>query len=441
MNYIIRRVRIVGRHEVSEGDLLIENGRIAATGKVGRASGAKVISGAGLYALPGFVDIHVHGGTGLDLTCGRFDAKRKRFDASPAAYTEGFPRLMKHFARSGVTRVMLATIAAPMKELERALSRMADYIADPLNGRHGARLEGALIEGTFIKRPEQAGAQNPANFRAPDRRVFERLNRAARGHISYVNIVPEFGKAADDLTRDLAGLGVLVGAGHTACDADEVLRSVRNGTRVAIHFLNGPTGSSFKPFHGGNVVEAVLRSRKIYAELICDGWHVAPAYVRDVIERKGIGRIIVVTDAMFATGVQGVRSFTIMGNEGVPAPTGQYLQLKGSEQTLFGSVLTMSRAFSNVLNWLTQDMDGVWHARHRAWELDEALRAAARACATNAAHVTGMDRPAGSATLARDLGTIEPGRCADVVLAALKGKPGDWRIQVRQTFVEGRPVL
>jgi N-acetylglucosamine-6-phosphate deacetylase len=210
---------------------------------------------------------------------------------------------------------------------------------------------------------------------------------------------------------------------------------------VAIHFLNGPTGSSFKPFHGGNVVEAVLRSREIYAELICDGFHVAPAYVRDVIERKGIGRIIVVTDAMFAAGAQGIRSFAVMGNEGEFDPSGQYLRLKGSAQTLFGSVLTMSRAFGNLLSWLTQDMDGVWHARHRAWELDEALRAAARACATNAAHVTGMDRPAGAAPLARDAGTVEPGRCADLVLAGLKGKPGDWRIQVKHTFVEGHKVF
>jgi N-acetylglucosamine-6-phosphate deacetylase len=441
MNYLVRRARIVGRHEVAEADLLIENGRIAAAGRVGRAPGAKVISGAGLYALPGFVDIHVHGGAGFDLTCGRFEAKENRFDASAAAYADEFPRLMKHFARHGVTRAMLATAAAPTKDLERVLSRLADYIADPLNGRHGARLEGALIEGTFIKNPRQAGAQNPENFRAPDLRLFERLNRAARGHIAYVNIVPEFGKAADGLMRRLAELGVLVGAGHTSCDADEVLRAARSGLRVAVHFLNGPTGSSFKPFHGGNVVEAVLRSREIYAELICDGWHVAPAYVRDVIERKGLGRIIAVTDAMFPTGAQGIRSFAFTGNEGQFDPTGQYLQLKGSQQTLFGSVLTMSRAFSNVLSWLTQDMDGVWHARHRAWPLDDALCAAVRVCATNAAHVAGMDRPAGSAPLARDLGAIEPGRCADVILAGLKGKPGNWQIQVKHTFVEGHKVL
>jgi N-acetylglucosamine-6-phosphate deacetylase len=441
MDYVIRRVRIVGRHEVSEGDLLIENGRIAATGKVGRAPGAKVISGAGLYALPGFVDIHVHGGAGFDLTYGRFDAKKKQFDGSPSAYAEGFPRLMKQFARNGVTRAMLATVAAPMKDLEQALSRMADYVEDPSNGRHGARLEGGMIEGTFIKKPERAGAQNPANFRAPDRRLFDRLNRAARGHISYVNVVPEFGKAAADLTRHLTELGVLVGAGHTECSADEVLRSARNGNRVAIHFLNGPVGSSFKPFDGGNVVQAVLRSREIYAELICDGWHIAPAYVRDVIERKGIGRIILVTDAMFAAGARGIRSFSVAGREGQLDPTGQYLQLKGSQQTLFGSMLTMSRAFSNVLSWLTQDMDGVWHARHRAWKLDEALLGAARACATNPAHVTGMGRPTGSAPLARHIGMIEPGRCADLVLAGLKGRPGRWQIQVKHTFIAGHRVL
>ncbi len=441
MDYVIRRVRIVGRHEVFEGDLLIENGCIAAAGKVGRAPGAKAVSGAGLYALPGFVDIHVHGGSGFDLTCGRFDTKEKRFDASPSAYAEAFPRLMKHFARNGATRVMLATVAAPVKDLERALAHMADYIADPLNGRHGARLEGALIEGTFIQKPAQAGAQNPENFRQPDWRLFERLNRAARGRIAYVNVVPEFGKPAEELARRLAALGVLVGAGHSACGADEVLRLAANGLRVAIHFLNGPTGGSFKPFHGGNVVEAVLRSREIYAELICDGFHVAPAYVRDVIERKGIGRIIVVTDAMFAAGAQGVRHFTVMGNAGELAPGGEYLRLKGSEQTLFGSVLTMSRAFGNLLSWLTRDLEGVWTPRHRAWTLDDALRAASRACATNAAHVTGMDRPAGAAPLARDTGTIEPGRCADLVLAALKGKPGDWRIQVKHTFVEGHMAL
>ena len=113
--------------------------------------------------------------------------------------------------------------------------------------------------------------------------------------------------------------------------------SARAGARVAIHFLNGRVGSSFKPFHGGNVVEAVLRSRDIYAELICDGWRIVPAYVRDVIERKGIGRVIFVTDAGFAAGMKGIGSFSLGGLEGEVHDGGRYVRLKGSAQTLFGS--------------------------------------------------------------------------------------------------------
>jgi len=457
MDYLIRGARIVGSREVSEGDILIQAGRIVEMGKVRRPAGSNgsavaplsEIEGAGLYALPGFVDIHVHGGLGLDLTAGRFDLKRKTFDSSTQAYRERFPKVMKHFARQGVTRVLLATVAAPMEDLERSLARLADYIEDGGNGREGARLEGALIEGTFIKLRERAGAQNPANFRAPDKRIFDRLNRAARGHVAYVNVVPEFGKPALELTRYLTERGVLVGAGHTECGADDVLRFARAGARVAIHFLNGPVGSSFKPFHGGNVVEAVLRSRDIYAELICDGWHIAPAYVRDVIERKGIGRVIFVTDAGFAAGMKGIGSFSLGGLEGEVHDGGRYVRLKGSAQTLFGSVLTLSQAFGNVVSWLTREMDGVWHGRHRALKLDDALVAAALGCATNPAHVTGMDAPGGAegaraggrAPFARDVGSLEPGKCADLVLARLTGKAGDWRIRVKHTFVQGRKVL
>jgi N-acetylglucosamine-6-phosphate deacetylase len=430
MDYLVRRARIVGIRKVSQGDILIRDGRIAQMGKVRRPAGARVIEGAGLHALPGFVDIHTHGALGLDLTAGRFDPKRKVFDASPEAYRERLPELMRHYARHGVTRVLLGTVAAPEEALEHCLAQLADYVEDARNGRDGARLEGAMIEGTFIKHPEKAGAQNPANFRAPDKRLFDRLNRAARGHIAYVNVVPEFGKPARDLTRHLAARGVLVGAGHTDCGADDVLRSAQAGLRVAVHFLNGPTGTSFKPFHGGNVVEAVLQCPEICAELICDGCHIAPAYVRDVIERKGIGRIIVVTDAIFAAGMKGIGSFALGGREGQVHAGGQYVHVKGSAQTLFGSVLAMSQAFGNVVSWLTRDMAGIWHARHPALTLDDALLAAALGCATNPARVIGLAA-----------GSLEPGKSADLVLARLTGKPGNWKIAVRHTFVEGHKVL
>ena len=244
MDYVIRRVRIVGRHEVSEGDLLIENGRIAATGKVGRAPGAKVISGAGLYALPGFVDIHVHGGTGLDLTCGRFDAKEKRFDASPSAYAEGFPRLMKHFARNGVTRVMLATVAAPMKDLERALVAHGRLHRGPAE-RPAWRAAGRRADRGHVHREARAGGRaepgelpraRPAALRAAQpRRARPHLVRQHRPRVREAGGGPD---APPGRTRRARRRRAQRSAMPTRCCAPRA-----NGLRVAIHFLNGPTGT------------------------------------------------------------------------------------------------------------------------------------------------------------------------------------------------------
>ena len=429
MNYLIRGARVVGPRAVTESDLLIEDGRIAKIGLVRASKGAEVIDAKGLLALPGFIDLHVHGGMGFDLTGGMYDAKRGRFDSSEAAYSRGFPTVAKHFARHGVTRALLATSAAPMDRLENALEYLADYMAGPANGRQGARLEGAFLEGTYILKPERAGAQDPAHFFAPDAKLFDRLNR--RGTIRYVNVVPEFGRRTEVFLRHLARRGVLAGAGHCECPADQALRCEKLGLRTAVHFLNGAVGTSFKPFHGGNMVEAVLRSPTMIAELICDGWHINSAYVLDVIARKGLDRIALVTDAVLVAGLRGAREFQMGSKTGAVDPTGQYVQLKGTRDTLAGSLLTMDRAFSNALSWLTADSVGIWQTKHRAMPLDRALTGLARACAATPAQLLGLDRQTGSLTA---------GRRADVVLASLAGRAGRWDLQVRRTFVDGCPV-
>jgi len=434
MGIVIRGARIVRPGEVAGGDLRIERGRIADMGRLRPRADDQVIDASGLYALPGLIDLHTHGGGGFDATIGSYDAKRKLFDNSAAAYRHSLPKLMRRLARRGVTRALLATFAVPPEELESALANVADYVESPMNGVEGTRLEGLFLEGTFIKRPENAGAQNPENFRRPERALFDRLNRAARGAIRYVNVVPEYGAPAERLIRYLAERGILVGLGHSSCPAERVHRCVDLGLRVAVHFLNGPTGLLFKPFRGGNVKEAVLRNRRLYAEIIADGWHVAPAYVMDVIRRKGHKRVVAVTDAMFAAGARGVREFTAGGVEGEVHIDGHYMHTKHDPQTLFGSLLDMRAAFGNLLSWLTADMEGVWYERHDALALDTALIRVARMCSTNAAALLGQDKRRGGT------GRLQVGKRADIVLASLKGEPGCWRIEVARTFVEGRRV-
>lgn len=435
MATLIRGARVVGPHGVSKGDIRIENGRIAGIGRLRKAGGATVIHADGLVALPGFVDLHVHGGAGFEFCAGQYDPRRKRFDRSATAFRKLFPLLMKRFARTGVTRALLATFAAPIKTLEAALVRLADYAESDANGRDGARLEGAFLEAPFIKNAAYAGAQNPRNFLPPSLEVYERLRHAARGHIRYVNVVPEYGASAERLIRRLTRDDVLVGLGHSFCDADQVARCERLGLRVAVHFLNGPTGTSFKPFHGGNVLEAVLRSDAMYAEIIGDGRHVAPPYVMDVVRRKGTRRVVAVTDASFAAGMQGLTEFRLGGRAGKVHKSGQYLHTKRDPMTLFGSMLDMATAFSNLLSWFTKDMAGVWYRRHPARKLERALVETSRMCSTTPARLLGPG--AGG----RGTGVLARGKTADIVLADLRGSPGNWKLKVKQTFVEGRPVL
>ena len=434
MNMVIRGARVVGPRSVLKADMAVKNGQIAAIGKIKPPKGAEVVDAKGLYALPGFVDMHTHGGAGLDATLGLYDKDRKEFDASESAFKRSLPRVMKRFARHGVTRSLLATLAAPEPQLEAALDHLGDYVLSEENGRKGARLEGVFVEGTFIMRPDYAGAQNPENFRKPDCRFFDRLNAAAHGTIRYVNVVPEYGRVSERLIRHVRDRGILAGLGHSSCRADKVRKCAKLGLRVAVHFLNGPTGLLFKPFQGGNVKEAVLRSRDIYAEIIGDGWHVAPAYIMDVVRRKGYDRVVAVTDTMFAAGAKGVREFTAGGVKGAVHETGEYLHTLHDPHTLFGSLLDMSTAFGNFLSWLTIDMEGVWYRRHPAHDLDSALVRVSRMCASNPAHLLAMDRPGGT-------GRLQKGRCADIVLASLSGKPGKWKVFVKRTFVGGRQVF
>lgn len=442
MRYLVSGVEIVGPDGVTRGDILIDDGRIVRIGPGAgdNAARATLVKAGGLVALPGFIDIHTHGGMGFDLTEGMYNSNDGSFDNSAETYERAIPMLMARFARTGVTRSFLATHASPLSRLRNALSQLADYVIDTRNGVDGARLDGGFIEGTFVKNPSMAGAQNFRHFRPPQVRIFESLNVAARGCIRYVNLVPEFGEPSERLTRYLTELGVLVGAGHTSCPADQAARCIAAGMKIVVHFLNGPTGQSSKPFNGGNMVEATLKS-DIYAELICDGWHIAPAYVRDVMARKGFDRIVMVTDSMFAAGAPQIESFSMSGKIGIVHPSREYMYVKKSPNTLFGSVLDMSTAFGNVLSWLTRDMEGVWQPMHRGMALNEALPLAARCAATNAARVLGWDSNVPGGNGGVGTGSLEKGKCADITIGRITGKSGKYRFTPRHVFVAGRKIV
>ncbi len=181
----------------------------------------------------------------------------------------------------------------------------------------------------------------------------------------------------------------------------------------------------------GGAVEAILRSPELFVPVIPDGLHVHPAYVRDTFARVGPERFLAVTDSMFVTGLEGVESFRVSGIEARVDRERGYLHVADDPETLYGSVLTMDRAFANLVSWFTSAMEGVWHAHHPAYPREEALALAVRACSGNPARLLGDWGK---------IGDVAPGTDADLVLGRLDGRDGDYHFHVGLVLHKGRAV-
>lgn len=411
---------------IKRQDLVIRKGRINCRST--EPSCEQVIDAAGQYILPGFVDIHTHGRELFDFTTGRFHPAGGPSDRAPETYAAALTRLARRAAAFGVTSFYLSSFAAAIETLSHCYAQLAQYCARHSHTTDRARLLGGFLEGTFIH-PTMAGAQNPDFVFTPDIKTFDRI--AGHESIKLVNVVPDYGPAGYRLTEQLTQRGLIVGAGHTNATKEQIDQAVKAGLKYCIHFTNGPTGNSYKPFHGGGAVEAVLQHEDLYAELILDGYHVAPAYVRAIIERKTPERIIAVTDTMFAAGAQ-LDRFEVGGVRGRAVDHGQCLFVEGKDNTLFGSCLTMQRGFCNLLNWLTTDMPGIWRRRHPACPFNDVLTDLTKMFATNPCQLLGLDQ--------QGFGAITEGAPADLTILKITGDPGAYDVNVTLTTVAGNVI-
>lgn len=421
---LLKGAKLVTPEGVAQKDLILDDGKI----RIGITEAEQTVDVSGKYIVPGFVDIHNHGYGLFDFTLGLYDPKTNTFDNDPEIYQQSFQRLSKQYAQFGVTAFYLATFAESLGNLNNCYQQLAEYLKNS-KSTDGAKLLGGFLEGTFIN-PAMAGAQNKANVFEPSIEVFEQIKD--QDSIKLALVGPCAGKKSCDLIRYLTDKGVVAGFGHTLATCQQVVDAVEAGLRYCVHFTNGPTGNSFKPFDGGGAVEAVLKFDQLSAELICDGYHVNPAYILDIIKRKGFDNILGVTDCMFAGGAD-IKEFTIGGIRGVVSKTGEYIRVAEKENTLFGSILTMDRAFKNLLNWLTQDMEGIWNPVHPAMGLDAAAAAAAKIYSTNPCALLGLDK--------KGYGKISDGSMADLCVLDISGAPGNYDVKVEKTIVEGKIVF
>jgi len=348
------------------GWVTIADGRVAAMGDGTPPADALALA-AGSVVVPGYVDVHVHGGGGHDVTKG-----------DPAAVVGAADFHRTH----GTTTTLTSMVTAPVGELVAATRRVAELIeaSAPADRR---RLAGIHLEGPFLA-VKRCGAQNPAHMIDPTPDAVDALIEAGNGHLRQITMAPERAGAVAAIERFVAAR-VIVAVGHTDATSTEVAAAIGAGATLATHL-----GNAMPPLHhrAPGPIAACLAAPAVTCELIVDGHHLHPDFVQLVGRVKGPGGVVLITDAISAAGAPDGRYE--LGGLAVDVVDGaaRLVTADGHPGSLAGSTLTMDGAVRNAVA--------------AGWTLEQAVHAAA----THPARVLGLD----------GVGTIEPGAWADLVV-------------------------
>ncbi|CAJ1502294.1 N-acetylglucosamine-6-phosphate deacetylase [[Mycobacterium] kokjensenii] len=360
---------VLGDRVCRPGWLSVTDGRIADCGAGPPPVAPDVDLGAAVV-VPGFVDIHVHGGAGGG------------YADSPA----DIDRAATLHARHGTTGGLASLVTAAPKALLAQVRTLADAT------RRGV-VDGIHLEGPWLSRVH-CGAHDRAWLRAPDAAEVDALLAAGDGTIRMVTLAPELPGALATIRR-LVEAGIVVAVGHTDADYDQTRAAVDAGATVATHLFN-----AMRALHHRDPgpVPALLSDPRVTVEAIADGVHLHEGTIRHIVATAGPQRVALVTDAMAAAGV-GDGVFTLGGLD-VDVVDG-VARLRGTT-TIAGSTATMDRLFATAVRLLGEQVDA-----------DTALAAAARMTATTPARTLGLHRT----------GTLAAGRDADLVAL-----DRDWRV-------------
>jgi N-acetylglucosamine-6-phosphate deacetylase len=332
---------------------------------------------------PGFVDIHMHGGAGVDL-----------MRASPPE----LPVLGKFLASHGVTGYFPTTVAAPLDATYAALGRLADAIEAKQTASNGNRVQarplGIHLEGPFLSH-KRRGVHPPENLVSPTLEIFERLWQAARGHVRMMTIAPEI-PGALEVIAEAARRKVCVSIGHSDAEMPIAQEAVKAGARHATHTFN-----AMRPLdhRDPGIIGEVLSDDRISADIIVDGIHVAPSVVKLFLRAKGRNRAVLITDAISATGMPDGRYQ--LGPIEVDVKDGKCT----SNGSLAGSVLTMDRAVRNVTQFSN-------------WSLRDAVQAAT----LNPARAVGLTRHHGNLVKGAEANFVVLNKNGEVITTIIRGR-------------------
>jgi N-acetylglucosamine-6-phosphate deacetylase len=334
---------------IDDGWVEIFGGRIASVGaalpRPGIGGSKSIIDLGGAWLLPGFIDLHMHGGGGHDVTTSAADM------ASAVGYHRG----------RGTTRTLVSLMAQRIDAMCTQLGWIDALTQDRV-------IVGAHLEGPFLS-SARCGAQSPQNLLAPDPVVMRKLLNAGQGSVRTVTVAPEL-PGALELIGDLATAGVVPALGHTDASYEQAKAGFRAGATLATHLFNAM--GSFRHRAPGPAIAAL--DAGVFVEMINDGVHVHDALTRLVV-RSSPDKLVFITDAISATGM-GDGEYPL-GDHTVLVSDGQ--ARLSNTHSLAGSTLTMDEA-----------------VRRAVFSVGLTIEVASAAASTTPARVLGLQDQCGS---------------------------------------------
>jgi len=283
---LIKNARIVLPNTVTDlTDLLIKNGKIESIGEEVRFAD-EIIDVKGNYILPGFIDIHVHGGGGADF-----------MDATP----EAFETVVKAHLKCGTTTLLPTAMTATESDLTDFLNAFKEF---KKNSEYAYITPGVHLEGPYFSgaNAKSSGAQPSGLLRLPDEAEMDRLLKVADGSVLRWDAAPEL-CGSDMFAKKCLNNGIICSIAHSAATSEEAQSGIDNGFSHVTHFYNAVTTyrkEGQKVLAG--VVEAAYLNDNVTIELICDGRHIPRDILRLALKIKGSDKVSAITDGMRISG-------------------------------------------------------------------------------------------------------------------------------------------
>ncbi len=375
---IINNVNIVlPDREITSGSLVIKEQYISEINDNPVISSLdESIDGSGLTAVPGLIDLHIHGANGISIT-----------DDDP----DSLKKVSQALTQFGITGFLWTTMAVSIEEMDKVMTQMADF-----KNENGSSCYGINIEGSFIS-PSRAGSHLVKHIFEPKVETVERWLKMSNDKIKIITIAPE--KTSEEFIRYLVSKNITPSVGHSHANYEQTLNALSYGASYFTH-LGNATGMIHQREPG--IVGAALLDDKSVIEVICDGVHLHSAIVQIFIKVKGWDKVIIVSDG---TCVMGMPPGVYKWYDSYATFDGESLKLEN--ETIAGGVLPLNKALKNLLKFTNCT-----------------LSAAVRMTSLKPARILGIDNLYGSLT---------PGKVASIALI-------DKDFNVAHTFVDGKLV-